>query len=107
MNIPIFKEIKGRADTNKGVSSLYTRLCSFWHQTGHSPNRESFLLEPLSELVHKGCLTHEDSEEEIQDMLKKTRRGGHSLTLQFKEKEDETETPRTHTGNTPFLILQK
>lgn len=39
----------------------------------------------------------------MQDLVKKTRTGGHSLILQFK-KEDETETPMTHTGNTPSLI---
>lgn len=39
----------------------------------------------------------------MKDLVKKTRTGGHSLILQFK-KEDETETPMIHTGNTPSLI---
>ena len=52
-------------------------------------------------------MAHENSPEEMQNLLKKTKPGGHSLIFQFKGNGDEAEIPATHTGNMSSLILQK
>lgn len=104
MDIPVFQR-----NYNQCVLSLRTSTCPCCTKQNIPQTGRPFSFNP-SELVHKWIkcsLALEDSPEETQDLLQKTRTGGARPLFQFKENDNDTEHPTSHTGNIPSLILQK